>query len=95
MQIKQDQAIESNQQRFRNRHQLRDRPVTYEYPRDFIKYGNNLNLNQDKEFTVNIRIYNKNYKILIVTGSEISLINKTIIKNLKLQYIMYKMPKIT
>lgn len=71
-----------------------NRFVVCQHPRNFIRFGDNFNSkNSKKLITVNEKICNRDCKILIDT--EIPLINKTIIHELKLNRITFKMPKIT
>lgn len=68
----------------------------YQHPREFIKYGDKLNTENNKSLIIiNAKIKGSNQEILIDTGSEISLISDKIIKQLKLENLIFKLPKIT
>lgn len=65
------------------------------HPREFIKYGDNLNPIDTKNLIIiKARLNNKYIQILIDTGSEVSLINNKIVQELKMDHLTFKMPKV-
>lgn len=68
--------------------------MAYQHPRDFVEYGDNSNSSYFIELiTVNVKIFKQNFKNLIDIGWEISLISGTIMKELKLEHLTFKIPK--